>query len=251
MTRSQAQPVALITGVSGGFGRAFASEFRKAGFLIAGVSRNPQCESVDVPIAADLTSPDTGHHLAGTIKERFGRLDLLINNAGIGQYENWEDMDLDALRQVMELNFFVPVKLTRHLLPILKTSGGTIINVSSVAGMVPVPVMGGYCASKFALNAFSSSLRAELIGTRVHVLNLIVGRVNTGFSTRALGDQKPPETPFSGSPEKLARQTVRAWKRGKRQMIFPGWYRLFMWTYRLAPGLVDRAAVAKWRKPGR
>lgn len=245
------KPIALITGVSGGFGRAFATEFRKSGFLIAGVARNPDVESVDYPLSADLTRPDAVHKLAETVHRELGRLDLLINNAGIGQYELWEDMDPDSLRQLMELNFFAPVNLTRHLMPILKATGGTIINVSSIAGMVPIPVMGGYCASKYALNAFSDSLRAELNGSGVHVLNLIVGRINTGFSTRALGNRKPPRTPFAGTPDKLAKRVMKAWQRKRRQLVFPGWYRLIVWAYRIAPALVDRTAISKWRKSGR
>ncbi len=251
MTQVQSKPVALITGVSGGFGRAFASNFSKAGFLIAGVARNPDSESVDLPIAADLTRPDALSSVVETVMEKFGRLDLLVNNAGIGQYEVWEEMDTDDLRRLMELNFFVPVQLTRLALPLLKISGGTIINVSSVAGKVPVPVMGGYCASKYALNAFSDSLRAELSDSDVHVLNLIVGRINTGFSSRALGKRTPPRTPFSGTPDKLSEKTVRCWRRRKRQLIFPGWYRLIIWAYRLAPGLLDRLAAAKWRQSDR
>ncbi|NPA17373.1 MAG: SDR family NAD(P)-dependent oxidoreductase [Aquificae bacterium] len=174
------------------------------------------------------------------------KIDVLINNAGIGLYESWEEMDMADLRRLFEVNFFSVVLLTKLFLPHLKEKKGSVINVSSVAGKLYVPFMGGYCASKYALNAFSDSLRAELLNDGVHVLNLIVGRINTGFSSRAMGSKKPPDTPFGDSPEGFADAVYSAYLKRKREITYPRWYRYFIWISRLFAPVYDRIVLKKW-----
>ncbi len=237
--------VAVITGVSKGIGRAFAHIFKKKGFTVAGISRTPPDIDIDFHIKADLVRGNK-EEIVKSVISHTGRIDVLINNAGAGLYQQWEDMKEEDLRYIFELNFFSVVFLTKASIPFLQKSKGSIINVSSVAGRLYVPFMGGYCASKFALNAFSDSLRAELKGKDIHVLNLIVGRINTGFSSRSLGSLKPPSTPFSGSAEKLAEITYKAYRRKKREVIYPYWYRFFILLADLFPDLYDSISLKKW-----
>ena len=241
------QPVALITGITGGFGRAFASTFTSRGYRVIGISRNTPAFPVWKHVAVDLTDPAALERSFRSLASQLDRLDALVNNAGIGLYDYWEDMDDIQLRQTMELNFFSVVSLTRILTPLLKKTGGCVVNVASVAGKMPVPVMGAYCGSKYALVAYSDTLRAELARGGVHVLNVIVGRINTGFSSRALGGRKPPRTPFSGAPEKLAHNTLTAIRKRRRQLIYPGWYRFVLFLQRLFPAVFDRLAMNKWK----
>lgn len=240
-------PIAVITGVTGGFGRAFAKTFSENGFKIIGISRHTPETPIGRHIATDLTDPAALPDLVQQICELTDHVDVLILNAGVGLYNGWEEMEINELRTLMELNFFTPVILATGLLPLLKKADGTIVTVSSVAGFLPVAYMGAYCASKYALNAFADTLRAELTGTGVHLLNLLPGRINTGFSARAFGSRIPPETPFAGSPEKLARAVFRAYKTKKRQLVYPGWYRCLSFFQHTFPRFYDRLSRSKWK----
>ena len=240
--------VVVITGVSKGLGKAFAKKFKEEGFYIVGISRTKPDIDIDFHISADLVKDDKKEIVERIIKKT-DRIDVLINNAGVGLYESWENMKEDDLRYLFELNFFSVVFLTKEMLPFLEKTKGTVINVSSVAGKISLPFMGGYCASKYALNAFSYSLRGELFSKNINVLNLIVGRINTGFSSRSLGSLKPPETPFGGSAEKLAKETYKAYLKRKREIVYPKWYKGFILLYNLLPDFFLRKAVEKWKKP--
>lgn len=240
--------VVLITGVSKGLGKALAKKFKKEDFLVCGVSRSKPDFDIDYHIKADLTLKKDIDKIYNLFFQRFNRLDVLINNAGIGLYESWKNTKEEELRKLCELNFFSYVFLTQRFLDSLIETKGTIINVSSVAGKLYVPYMGAYCASKYAINAFSDSLRAELKPYGVHVLNLIVGRINTGFSTRAFGSMKPPETPFGGKPEKFAEVAFKAYKKKKREITYPYWYKFFIAFGKAFPNIYDYFALKSWQK---
>lgn len=240
----------LITGASRGIGLALAREFRTHSFCVVGVSRSEIPEgAVDKWIQADVAT-DAGQAIVERkIASQVASLDVLINNAGRGIQETWESMDEADLRAVMELNFFAPVLLTRRLLPSLRASKGTVINVSSAAGKVGIACMGGYCASKFALSAFSESLRAEVEPDGVGVLNLIVGRIATGFGDHVLGSRTAPSTRGIASADRLARATLRAYRRGRREIVFPAWYRAAILAAHLIPGIFYRKARQAWGLP--
>ena len=238
--------VCVITGASKGIGKAMLERFKREGFFTVNISRS-ESTGADLNVKADLSIKEQREGLIEGILQKTERIDVLINNAGIGIYENWENMKEDELKKVFELNFFAPVDLTRQAVSFLKESKGAVINVSSVAGKLYVPYMGGYCATKYSLNAFSDSLRAELKPYSVNVLNLIVGRINTGFSSRALGSKRPPETPFTGSAEKLADLTYRAFVKRKREVVYPAWYRLFIALAKTFPNVYDTLALKSWK----
>ncbi|NPA51799.1 MAG: SDR family NAD(P)-dependent oxidoreductase [Aquificae bacterium] len=238
----------LITGVSKGLGKALALEFKKNGFNVCGVSRTKPDFEIDYHITADLTVKRDIQKVYDTFFERFNKIDVLINNAGIGLYESWKDTKEQDLRKLCELNFYSYVFLTQKFLNHLIKTQGTIINVSSVAGKLYVPYMGAYCASKYALNAFSDSLRVELKPFKVHVLNLIVGRINTGFSSRALGSLEPPKTPFNASSQKFAKTVYKAYQKKKREITYPLWYKYFILLAKLFPSIYDRISLSSWEK---
>ncbi|MEF3191159.1 MAG: SDR family NAD(P)-dependent oxidoreductase [Campylobacterales bacterium] len=239
--------VALITGTSHGLGAALAAEFRQHGVIVAGLSRTPGTTPLDLYIPGDVTNHNDRLRALGAVDERFGRLDLLVNNAGIGIYNCWEELREEELRAMFEVNFFAPVALTKEALGMLRASRGTIINVSSVAGKIHLPYMGGYNATKFALNAFSDSLRAELAPDGIHLLNLIVGRIATGFGTRPGRNDRAPKTPGIATPEAFAKATWRAYTKRQRELVFPSWYRPFIWVAKMVPNLYDKASLKPWR----
>ncbi len=240
------EKVVLITGVSKGLGKSMALKFKKEGFKVCGVSRSKPDFEIDLHLSYDLTNTNNHKEILEEIIKKFGRVDVLINNAGVGLYERWENTKDEDLRYIFELNFFSVVSLTKASLPSIKETKGTVINVSSVAGKLYVPFMGGYSSTKFALNAFSDSLRAELKPYGVNVLNLIVGRINTGFSKTALGTKTPPSTPFGGDINKFADKVYKAYTKNKREITYPSWYRFIIYFSKIFPNLYDKIALKKW-----
>ena len=156
-----------------------------------------------------------------------------------------EDSSLDDLRKVMETNYFGVFNCVTAALPHLRKSKGTIINISSVAGIIPAPYIGGYCASKYAVKALTDALRIELHRHGVKVMGVYPGPIRTGFAERALGSQKYAFQAKNGkvypwnSPDRLAKVVVRAYKRNQREVIFPFRYRIPIWVRWLTPGLYD------------
>lgn len=241
--------VAVITGVSGGLGEALAREFRRHAFTVIGISRTaPRRDTVDEFMAGDLTSPDVRAMLIRSLSDRFGRVDVLINNAGIGAYATWEELDESSLRYLFEVDFFAPVALTRAMIPLLAAGRGTVVNISSVAATVPVACMGAYNAAKAALRLFSESLRMEIGNRDIHVITVCPGRIETGFSRRALGGRRPPETPGRGTatPQTLARRVYRACAKRRREVVYPFWYRGVLTFVRLFPGVNEFANRKAW-----
>jgi len=241
------EKICVITGASSGIGTALARKFKKEGFKIINLSRS-KSEVADENIKVDLSNPDELSKAVAQLITKVDKIDVLVNNAGVGLYESWENTKMEDLRYIFEINYFAPVMLTKAVLPLLEKAKGTVINVSSVAGKMHIPFMGGYCSTKFALNAFSYSLRAELKEKGINVLNLIVGRISTGFSKNALGTKVPPETPeFGASAKKLAEKTYKAYKRKKREITYPYWYKFIIWFSKIFPNLYDFLALKKWK----
>ncbi len=241
------KPIALITGASSGLGLAMALRFRSEGFVVVGVCRHRPGFELDRWIEADITLPEDRDVIVKAITEEFDGIDVLINNAGKGSYATWEEMPEHDLRDIFELNFFAPVLLTGKLLPFLEKKRGTIINISSVAGGLHVPCMGAYCATKAAYKLYSDSLRPEILRRHVKVMTVMPGRIDTGFSSRALGARKPPETPGGGNADRFAAKVFAAYRKGRRCLIYPFWYRLVMMLPGILPGLYDRKNIQLWR----
>lgn len=240
--------IAVITGASSGLGMAMMKEFRRNGFTTVAVCRRRPDSPHDLWIESDICAPGAADAIASQLHKHYQKIDILINNAGTGIYDTWADMSMEDLRQLMELNFFSPVALTKALLPMLANAKGTVINIASIAGTMYVPCMGAYCASKAALNMFSDSLRAELAPSGIHVLNVMPGRINTGFSSRASGSRRPPETPAGGSSaDRFAATVHKAAIRRQRSLIYPRWYRLVAAIPKLLPGLYDRKNRQMWK----
>ncbi len=175
--------VAIITGASEGIGLAIARLLHRKGakVVLAARRENRLNEAArelpgSLAVPADVTKESDVRRLVDQAIEKFGRVDILINNAGLLIYKPMNDTSMDEIRSVMELNFFAQVVCARTVMPHFLTQGsGTIINLASVSGRVGFPNLGYYAASKFALTGFSETLRQEVASKGIHV-----GLVNPG-----------------------------------------------------------------------
>lgn len=249
--------VVLITGASSGIGRAAARAYAAEGAHIVLAARREEplreaareVEALGVralPVPCDITVPADVERLVVETEKTFGGLDLLINNAGVGLFGPVEAFSEEQLRQVFEVNFFALVRVTRAALPLLRRRpGGQIVNVSSVLGHRGLPLLGGYCAAKAAVNALTESLRAELAAEGISVLLISPGFTETEFRQTRLhaeGWRQNPPPLKEMSADAVARAMVRASRRHHRDTVLtlPG--RFMVLANRLAPGLFDHVA---------
>jgi short-subunit dehydrogenase len=184
------QRVAVVTGASSGIGASTAIKLAERGYLVVGAARRvdlierlPGVHAVPL----DLADPASVSAAARSILAGYGPADLLVNNAGYGELGSVEETSIDDARRQLEVNLFGLVRLTQLLLPGMRDAGrGRIVNVSSLAGRFASPMGGWYHASKFALEALSDSLRAELRPFGVDVAVVEPGPVRTGWHAEAI-----------------------------------------------------------------
>ena len=187
--------------------------------------------------------------------DRFDKVDILINCAGISQRSTAVKTHIEVDRRLMELNFFAPVALTKLVLPSMIARGdGQIVVISSLMGKFGLPARTAYSASKHALHGFFDSLRAEVAGQGIAVTIICPGYIRTNASHNALeGDGKPHnrlDNDIAGglAPEKCARQIVRAIERRRPEVYVARYEMLGLYINRFAPGLFRRIAQAKVRQ---
>ncbi len=247
----------LITGGSSGIGRALAVAFGQAGAAVAFTGRDASglattrrhLEAAGVrslSIVADVSAPaDCARAVAETIAA-FGRLDVLINNAGISMRALFEDVETSVLRRLMEVNFFGTVETTKAALPYLLATRGSVVGVSSIAGYRGLPGRTGYSASKFAMHGFLEALRTELRPRGVHVLLACPGFTASNIrATALLADgqpqgQSPREEAQLMSPDAVAAHIVRAVYHRQRDLVLTRQGRLTVFLNRWLPGLADK-----------
>jgi NAD(P)-dependent dehydrogenase (short-subunit alcohol dehydrogenase family) len=178
----------LITGASSGFGRAIADAALERGDAVVATARRTEAlsdlEGVERARVASLDVTDAGQREAviADALERFGRIDVLVNNAGRTQVGAVEETTDEELRALFDLHFFAPAALTRAVLPHMRRQGGgAIVQMSSVGGQVTAPGFGAYCATKFALEGLTQTLRDEVAGFGIHTLIVEPGAFRTGL----------------------------------------------------------------------
>ncbi len=245
---------AIVTGASSGIGRETALELARNGADVAVVARREDrlrqlVEQISAmgrkvePIVGDITDPETRQRALDVVRDKFGGLDILMNNAGIGAMGLFADADPGRVRRVMEVNFFALVEMTRSALPLLKQGNRPIIvNTSSILGHRGVPYSSEYSASKFAVQGFSESIRAEFAPMGIDVLVVSPGTTETEFFDRVIERTAEPKWPEHKpiSPARVAVAIVRAIRAGKHEIIPYRWGRVLCWLNRLSPGMVDR-----------
>jgi NAD(P)-dependent dehydrogenase (short-subunit alcohol dehydrogenase family) len=181
----------FITGASSGFGKALAEAVLGRGDIVVVAARRREAleslaaaeESRVLPISLDVTDSDARKEAVASAIERFGRIDVLANIAGRGSLGAVEEFAPDQLRAQMELNFFAAAELTREVLPHMRQQGsGHILNLTSIGGLISIGGFGAYCASKFALEAWSEALADEVEGFGIRVTLVEPGNFRTEFA---------------------------------------------------------------------
>jgi short-subunit dehydrogenase len=252
---------ALITGASAGIGAEFARQLAPvAARLILVARREDRLDAMAVEFReggtevechrVDLANPD---EVAGFCEAmRDVPVDLLINNAGVGDHGLFESADWDRVERIIDVNITALTRLTHGLLPAMRRRGrGTIMNISSIASLTPVPKLAVYAASKAYVTSLSEALRAELHGTGIHVIAVCPGPVPTEFGSVANrpDSQERIDSPpgFRVSVEEVVRAALGAAARGKARVI-PGWQvALAMSVVAVLPMFVVRAVLRRMR----
>jgi short-subunit dehydrogenase len=175
--------------------------------------------------------------------ERRGRIDVLINNAGRGSYYAGSTTPIEEARGVFELNFFAPLALAQLAIPHLRASHGTLVNISSIAGEIPLPWLPVYSASKAALASITATQRMELRRDGINVMGVFPGYVNTGFQANAAGAAPPGRVVqgkrYAVSVEDCAEAIVNGIERRKQVVVTPGSGWPLMFLHRVLPGIVE------------
>lgn len=230
--------VVIITGASSGIGKALAERYASEGWdLVLGARRierlqelKSRLKNVEVlPVKTDVTQEVDCKYLIDSAIRKFGKIDVLINNAGISMRASVEDVETDVLRKLMEVNFWGTVYCTRFALPYLLAQKGSLVGVISVGGYIGLPGRTGYSASKFAVRGFLDTVRIEYLKAGLHVLVAAPGFTASEIRLTALtsdGNQQG-ETPRNEnrmmSAEDCAKIIFRSVKRRKRKIIITFW----------------------------
>lgn len=256
------ESVILITGAASGLGWALTQKYHAMGHhvvmvdiqeaLLTEKSQSFYDHQSVMSIVADVTSAQAIKHITDQVIERYGRLDVLINNAGITHRSLVEKTDPNVFRKVMAVDYQAPVELTLALLPLLKASKGCIINVSSMAGWMPVLGRAGYCAAKSALHQFFEVMRCEVRQHGVRILMVYPSFLDTPIETNALGHDGNKATHARsmigglGSAEDVADGIVKAHLAGKER-LFPNRFTWFASVlYKLLPAMFLRGMTKKF-----
>lgn len=260
--------VTIITGASSGIGKALALSLSAEKALLVLAARNEkelkrvatECENYGgraIAVPTDVANEESCQQLIERSVSEFGRIDMLVNNAGIDVLAKLEDLpDMNLFKKVMDVNFYGSVYCTYYALPFLKKSRGRIVNISSMGGVVAIPLNTSYVASKFAMNGFSDSLRMELLETGVSVTVICPYWVVSRFHENYMDKNGTPKgaagravyTEKMMSSEKCAQIIVEAARRRRREMMLgPG--KMGALLRLIAPRTLERIIINKVLRP--
>ncbi|MDQ3291592.1 MAG: SDR family oxidoreductase [Bacteroidota bacterium] len=249
--------VVIITGGTSGIGKACAFAFGNAGakVVISGrdvvklqttanelAQSNITCRAVQ----GDVSQENDAQKLITETIKKFGHLDILINNAGISMRALFQDLDLAVIKQVMDINFYGTVYVTKYALPYILKSKGSIIGVSSVAGYRGLPGRTGYSASKFAMQGFLEALRTEVMHQGVHVMVACPGFTASNIRNTALNaegniqGESPRAEEKMMTAEEVAERILKATKKRQREIIMTRQGKLTVFLNKWLPGLTDK-----------
>jgi NAD(P)-dependent dehydrogenase (short-subunit alcohol dehydrogenase family) len=262
-TPAPGAPVALITGASSGIGRATVERFRRAGWRVAATMRRPEASdlaaSADLRlIALDVTDEASVATAVAATVEAFGRLDVVVNNAGYSLSGAVEAMTPEQLRRQFDTNVLGLAAVTRHALPHLRASRGTVVNISSIGGRLAFPFGAAYHGTKWAVEGMSDALRFELAPHGVRVRVVEPGAIRTDFYDRSMAwAEHPAYQPHQSAmrelsdragagapgPEPVAETIFRAATSRGGRLRWPVRTGPFLLLHRLLPDALWRRAL--------
>lgn len=247
---------AIVTGAASGIGEALCAELARQGARVVVTDRNPDGAADVVQKIQeeggkatseylDVIDPDGVETVIDSVVARYGRLDLMINNAGVGIAAEMKDLDVPNWQRIVDINFYGALygSLAAYR-RMVDQGGGHIVNIASLAGIIPLPTSAPYSATKHALVGLSLSLRHEGIPYGVGVTVVCPGYIKTPFYDKALVLNADRQRIFGNipfkmmAPEKAARLVLRGVHRNKTILVFPFVARLAWWLHRIHPGLL-------------
>ncbi|WP_231633145.1 SDR family oxidoreductase [Numidum massiliense] len=263
--------VIVITGASSGIGAELAKSCAARGAKVVLVARSHQklatarlaleVECKDrVPLAGcvdgasslviptDVTQENDVQAMVARVIGTYGRIDVLVNNAGYGVFDRFAEAEIADMRGMMDVNYMGTVLCTKYVLPHMLAQGeGHVINIASVAGKIATAKSTGYAASKFAVIGFTDSLRLELTNTGVFVTAVCPGPVDTPFFERAdrSGDYVRNVKKFMIKPQDVVRAVVNVIRRPRDEVVLPSFMRAAVRLQQLFPRLIKKVGK-KW-----
>lgn len=256
----------IITGASSGIGKSLAYEFaaRGANLVLAARQYVILCEiaqSIEeqygvraVAVQCDVTVESACEHVIQQAILTFGKIDILINNAGISMRALFRDADIQVLKTVMDINFWGTVYCTKYAMPELLKTKGTLVGVSSIAGYKGLPGRSGYSASKFAMNGFLDALRVENLKTGVNVLTACPGFTASNIRNTALnkdGVQQGESTLHEEkmmTSDKVAKIIANGVENRARTLIMTRQGKLTVALGKFIPGILDKLVYNMFAK---
>lgn len=249
--------VVIITGGTSGIGKASAEVFGERGCKIVITGRNEEKlknteayliqKGIEVlAVQADVSKKVDNYKVVDQAVERFGGIDVLINNAGISMRALFEEMDVAVLEKVMDINFYGTVYATKAALPHILKSKGSIVGVSSIAGYRGLPGRTGYSASKFAMQGFLEALRTEIMKKGVNVLIACPGFTSSNIRNAALAKDgsSQGESPLNEgkimSSEEVAGEIYKATVKRRRGLILTSQGKMTVFLNKWFPGFMDK-----------
>ena len=249
--------ILIVTGASSGIGSALVAEGFRQGYRVVLAARNIEAmkklvaslavaDTSYLIVKADVSVPSDCKLLIEKAIERFGRIDVLINNAGISMRALFEDVDMGVLERLMQVNFWGTAYCTHYALPWLLKSRGSVVGVSSIAGYKGLPARTGYSASKFAMQGFLESLRIETMKKGLHVLIACPGFTASNIRKTALaGDgsiqgESPRNEHTMMQADEVARHILKAVNKRKHRLILTSQGKLTVLLNKLFPSWVDK-----------
>ncbi|MEM1134577.1 MAG: SDR family oxidoreductase [Bacteroidota bacterium] len=251
------EKVVVITGGSSGIGKALAEHFGVRGSKIVITGRNGEAlekaanelrekKITVLPVISDVSKETDNHNMAEQVIAHFGKIDILINNAGISMRALFEEVELDVVKKVMDINFFGVLYATKYCLPHIIKQKGTVVGISSIAGYRGLPARTGYSASKFALQGFLEVLRTEMLYKGVNVLTACPGFTTSNIRRVALaanGSQQgesPRNEANMMSAEECAEYIYNAVKRRKKLLVLTTLGKFTVFMNKFFPVLMDK-----------
>ncbi|MFA6085229.1 SDR family oxidoreductase [Mucilaginibacter sp.] len=248
----------IITGASSGIGKAMAEEFaaRGANLILGARQYVTLCEVAQelekqyniraIAVQCDVSVEEDCAHLIKQAITTFGKIDVLVNNAGISMRALFKDVDLKVLKSLMDVNFWGTVYCTKYALPEIIKTKGSIVGVSSIAGYKGLPGRAGYSASKYAMNGFMDALRIENLKTGVHVMVACPGFTSSNIRNTALdknGSQQGESTLEEDkmmTSEEVAMLIVNGVENRKRTLIMTFQGKLTVFLSKFLPAFLDK-----------
>jgi short-subunit dehydrogenase len=252
--------VVFITGTSSGIGKQLAVDFAARGAIVVGCGRSilrlretlkevRRNSPASTMIGCDVSDAEQVRSMVTKILADYGKIDILINNAGVGMRKPFVESKLETIEEMIRINFLGAAYCTHAVLPsMIARKRGHVVNISSGAGKIGTLNMGAYCASKFALNGWSESLYHELKSLGIKVSIVCPGPVATEFN-RDFRDTQPKSPPaLFVTPEAVCRAVIKALEKNKFEVITPRWLAFLCAVKRHMPNLFRVFAQRKFRQ---